>query len=224
MTRINDLQNRLTKKGDTSYTYDNAGNLISDGKITYTYNAQNKLARGENTDGESSEYTYNALGVRIQNVQVRENANAGYQNSNLIDGSGGEDYLPYLRDGRFEWQRVWESEIGTTVQNNFETVTRNYILDYLSLANRDILVTEDGSFTERYVYDASGIRVSAEYGYADGTHRGEGGENLASDLGRLFQLWQAAADSFAKDSVGKSRISPHTVPESLSVGLPTLVT
>jgi hypothetical protein len=74
-------------------------------------------------------------------------------------------------------------------------VTRNYIADYLSLANRDILVVEDGSFTERYVYDAAGVRVSAEYGYADGTHRGEGGENLASDFAanEVQKVWHRSS-------------------------------
>ena len=48
-------------------------------------------------------------------------------------------------------------------------------MDYLSTANRDILVvTEDGSFTQRYVYDENSTRIS-EYGYAAGTKRGEGG-------------------------------------------------
>ena len=55
-------------------------------------------------------------------------------------------------------------------------------MDYLSTANRDILVTEDGSFTQRYVYDENSTRISAEYGYAVGTKRGEGGENLQSDF------------------------------------------
>ena len=90
--------------------------------------------------------------------------------------------MDYLRDGRHSWQRVWETEIGTTVQNDCETVTKLYIVDYLSIAFRDILVTEEGSRTQRYVYDLRGTRISAEYGYAEGTERGEGGENFASSI------------------------------------------
>ena len=55
-------------------------------------------------------------------------------------------------------------------------------MDYLSTANRDILVTEDGSFTQRYVYDENSTRISAEYGYAAGTKRGEGGETCKVTL------------------------------------------
>jgi len=76
------------------------------------------------------------------------------------------------------------------VQNDKETVTRRYVVDYLSIANRDIFVTEDGSYTTRYVYDASGKRISAEFDYAPGTKRGEAGENLQSDIavsiGKVF--------------------------------------
>ena len=218
-----DLQNRLTSKtgkdGTTTYTYDAAGNLIKkaapDGATEYTYTAQNKLKTGKTEDGQSSTYTYNALNARIKNVQVRDNKNAGHANSDLKDGSHGTDYLDFLMDGRFFWQRTWETEVGTTFQSNFETVTKNYVVDYLSTANRDILVTEDGSFTQRYVYDEDGTRISAEYGYAAGTKRGEGGENLQSDFAAndVRKVWyrtsHLGSTLFAVDENGK--VISHTI-------------
>ena len=218
-----DLQNRLTSKtgkdGTTTYTYDAAGNLIKkaapDGTTEYTYTAQNKLKTGKTEDGQSSTYTYNALNARIKNVQVRENKNAGHANSDLKDGSHGTDYLDFLMDGRFFWQRTWETEVGTTFQSNFETVTKNYVVDYLSTANRDILVTEDGSFTQRYVYDENSTRISAEYGYAVGTKRGEGGENLQSDFAAndVRKVWYRASHLgstlFAVDE--NSKVISHTI-------------
>ena len=218
-----DLQNRLTSKtgkdGTTSYTYDAAGNLIKkaapDGTTEYTYTAQNKLKTGKTEDGQSSTYTYNALNARIKNVQVRDNKNAGHANSDLKDGSHNTDYLDFLMDGRFFWQRTWETEVGTTFQSNFETVTKNYVVDYLSTANRDILVTEDGSFTQRYVYDENSTRISAEYGYAAGTKRGEGGENLQSDFAAndVRKVWyrtsHLGSTLFAVDENGK--VISHTI-------------
>jgi len=65
----------------TSYTYHAAGNLLSETP----------------PDGETT-YTYSAVGARVENTQVRENQNAGYQNSSLIDGSLGVDYMDYLTD------------------------------------------------------------------------------------------------------------------------------
>jgi len=193
-------------------TYDKAGNLTReiepDGTTNYTYSAQNKLVRGVKASGESSEYVYNALGVRIENVQVRTNKNAGNQNADLRDGSHGVDYMRFLKNGRASWQRVWETEIGTTVQSDKETVTRRYVVDYLSIANRDIFVTEDGSYTTRYVYDASGRRLSAEFDYAPGTKRGEAGENLQSDIaveiGKVFYRTSILGSTlFAVDKNGE---------------------
>lgn len=146
--------------------------------------------RGETSDGESSVYTYNALGVRIANTQVRANENARNRNSDLKDGSHDTDYLDYLADGREAWQRAWETEVGTTVQPDTETVTRRYVVDYLSAANRDIFVVEEGSYTQRFVYDEKGMRVTAEFDYAPNTQRGEGGENLQSDIAvGLGKIW-----------------------------------
>jgi len=93
-------------------------------------------------------------------------------------------------------------------------VTKNYVVDYLSIANRDIFVTEAGSFTQRYVYDASGTRISAEFDYADGTARGttnsdgEYGENFQSDFAaeRVEKVWYRTSllgsTLFAVDAAG----------------------
>jgi RHS repeat-associated protein len=56
--------NRLTSVGAASLTYDSAGNLLSDGTNTYTWNPANQLTQvqyGTHTDT----YTYDALGRRI---------------------------------------------------------------------------------------------------------------------------------------------------------------
>ena len=88
-------------------------------------------------------------------------------------------------------------------------------MDYLSTANRDILVTEDGSFTQRYVYDENSTRISAEYGYAAGTKRGEGGENLQSDFvaNDVRKVWyrtsHLGSTLFAVDENGK--VISHTI-------------
>lgn len=61
-----DLQNHLTAKDGQAHICDKSGNLLSDGESTYEYNAQNKLAKGANAKGETSEYTCHALDVRTQ--------------------------------------------------------------------------------------------------------------------------------------------------------------
>ena len=217
-----DLQNRLTQKtgkeGETSYSYDPAGNLTKEtspeGSVIYEYDARGRLIKGMKSDGESSGYRYDAMGARVYNQQIRKNENERYQNQKLDGGSRGRDYTAFLKDGRAAWQRNWETEVGTVVQNDHETVTRHYIPDYLSPANRDILVTEDGSYVTRYVYDEQGSRLSAEFSYADGTERGtlngkgEAGENPQSDFAAKDNqtVWYRTSDQdstlFAVDKKG----------------------
>lgn len=113
--------------------------------------------RSEQSDGQSSTYTYNALGVRIGNEQVRKNKNSGYANADLNNGSQHiREYILALADNRATWQRAWESEVGSVHQNDYETVTKHYITDYLSTANRDIMVTEDGSWVLHSVREERG--------------------------------------------------------------------
>jgi RHS repeat-associated protein len=185
--------------------------------VTYTYNAQNRLVKGSSSDGSYSEYTYNAMGARVQNVQYRENVNAGYENVELNNGSENiTDYTPALDDERATWESTWETEVGTVIQTEWETVTVNYTVDYLSVANRDIMVETVGAFVTRYVYDPDGTRISAEFSYADGTERGDAneegeyGENIASDvavldLGKVWFRGNLVGSSlYAVDSDGET--------------------
>jgi YD repeat-containing protein len=65
--------------------------------VTYTYNAQDRLIKGEKDTGETSEYVYNALGARVANIQTRENENAEHSNADLDNGSEHiQDYTPAL--------------------------------------------------------------------------------------------------------------------------------
>jgi len=60
-----DNANRLTAVNGTPYTWDNNGNLLSDGVSTYTYDKANRLktvTQGANT----SAFTYNGLGDRLK--------------------------------------------------------------------------------------------------------------------------------------------------------------
>jgi RHS repeat-associated protein len=71
-TATYDANNRLTKWGGTTATtqstlsYDNNGNLITDGTYTYTWNARNQLQTVSNTTGGTvlANYSYDASGRR----------------------------------------------------------------------------------------------------------------------------------------------------------------
>lgn len=60
-----DDANRLIDVNGISYTWDNNGNLLSDGVSTYTYDHANRLV-GMSGTGVTSSYAYNGLGDRLQ--------------------------------------------------------------------------------------------------------------------------------------------------------------
>ena len=173
------------------YNYDSDGNLVEEisntGVKTYNYNSQNKLVNGTAENGDISAYIYNGLGVRVITEQLQDNVNAVYQNAVFHNGSRFmTDYMPVLIDTRNVWQRSYETEVGTVVQNDPEFIRKEYITDYTSIANRDIMVYEEGSYIQRYVYGLNGERTSAEFSYYDETERTGNltnpGENPASDF------------------------------------------
>ena len=59
-----DAANRLATVNAVSYTWDDNGNLLSDGVSTYTYDHANRL-RSVTTGGTTYTYTYNGLGDRV---------------------------------------------------------------------------------------------------------------------------------------------------------------
>jgi RHS repeat-associated protein len=69
------------------YTYDAAGNLLSDGVNTYTYDAENRITTYSNTAGATASYVYDAFGQRVEKTSTSPNE---------CDPSGGTVF--YLHD------------------------------------------------------------------------------------------------------------------------------
>jgi RHS repeat-associated protein len=132
-----DIANRLTSVDSVTYTWDNNGNLLSDGVFTYTYNVANRLTSV--TDGvDTYAYAYNASGDRLQQTVNAVLTNytldlaadltqvlASYGTGSSGYAFTGEMYDPqtglvFLRaryyapgDGRFASKDVWR---GTQIQ------------------------------------------------------------------------------------------------------------
>jgi len=71
---MNQLLTRTSPDGHFVYTYDQRGNLISESRNgvpvrTFEYDSLGRMIKGTNELGETSEYIYNALGLRVANVQ-----------------------------------------------------------------------------------------------------------------------------------------------------------
>jgi RHS repeat-associated protein len=73
-----DSANRLTSVNSVNYTFDDNGNLLSDGTNTYTYDSANRLISVSNQSSVDS-YQYNGLGDRLvqNNTQYTLDLNSG---------------------------------------------------------------------------------------------------------------------------------------------------
>ncbi len=79
---VYDNANRLTSVGGVTYTWDDNGNLLSDGVNTYTYNHTNRLTAFSNPQSAVS-FGYNGLGDRL-----RQTANSVTTNYTLDLNAG----------------------------------------------------------------------------------------------------------------------------------------
>jgi YD repeat-containing protein len=55
--------------GGVTYTWDDNGNLLSDGNLTYTYDAANRLVGTSGGGTTATAYVYNGLGDKIEQWQ-----------------------------------------------------------------------------------------------------------------------------------------------------------
>ena len=127
---------------------------------TMTYDASGRFVLGENGDGDTTEYTYNALGYRVENTTTRQNPNFAYQNSAISAGSA------YIGDveadiAALQTTDAWSyfDETGKVVQRETEVTTKSYTVDFTTGGLRDIMVAEDGMFTQTYSYGLGLISV-----------------------------------------------------------------
>ena len=114
--------NQLTKKKEGSesysYTYDKRGNRTAEtGKKasrSYQYDETNRMAEGTNWKGDKSAYTYNGLGLRVNNTHT---THAG------------------------------------------KVYARDYVIDYTSFENDDLMVFAEGNgqleYEQKHVYAGS---------------------------------------------------------------------
>lgn len=137
--------NQLTAKTENgiqySYGYDKRGNLTEErcaGSLArqYTYDAANHMVMGHNLESrESTEYSYNALYMRIKNVQTLQNRPTGYWNYSEAAEEGGRP-------------------------DAFRTRETAYVTDYLSGANNELMSYEKGYGAARVTYGRGYERLS----------------------------------------------------------------
>jgi len=155
-TGANELTKTVTGAGASAVTssviWDAAGNLTSDGSLTYAWNARGLMATASNADGVVGGYTYDPLGRRSMKVA------GGIKTISVFDG----------------WQCVWQKVTSSGVDTVKSFTYGDYIdrpiamirkwgassdsLWYLQGNNEnvDCLTDRTGAIVERYEYTPYG--------------------------------------------------------------------
>jgi YD repeat-containing protein len=120
-----DAANQLRQREATSLTYDDNGNLTSDGVLSYVWDARNQLAT-IGGPGIAASFQYDALGRRIRKtvngtttnflydgLNVVQEASGGTPTANLLSGLGIDDY--FLRTDAHGAQILLFDALGSTL-------------------------------------------------------------------------------------------------------------
>ena len=149
--------NQITQAGDVSYTWDNAGNLVSQSRngviaATYTYDCHNRMISADinNISGNIVEsYTYDYLGNRTSKTT---NSETTYFTTDLSTG-----YSQVLKA---------ETDVETIYYTRgFELISRRVGQDahyYLFDGGMSVrgLTDESGVLTDTFVFDAFGNEIA----------------------------------------------------------------
>jgi RHS repeat-associated protein len=162
-----DANNKLTERDTVAYTYDDNGNLISDGSRTYTWNARDQLTAI--SDADTASFEYDGLGRR------RTATVNGQTTSTLYDG-----WNPIQRQagGAVLENRLYGLSLDNILARTQSSVTESYLTDALgsALELRDAAQNP----TVQYTYDPYGNTTSSAA--STNTIKYTGREQDASDL------------------------------------------
>ena len=134
-----DRRNRLTERrgkgGREYYTYDEAGNLLRDGRAAYTYDAFQRTSKVETFSGEIQINRYDAEGLRHEMEENGKLVQFIYRDREIVFEEKAEEKVRYIRTDKLlasdaqqarTWYHYASDELGsiTQVEREGEIVNR----------------------------------------------------------------------------------------------------
>ncbi|MGN9912562.1 RHS repeat-associated core domain-containing protein [Phytohabitans sp. LJ34] len=136
--------NQLTNLAGTAVTYDLDGNLTSDGRATYTWNARGQLT-ATTAGGPTTSYTYDPLGRRASQIEATGSTTSYvYDGLNPVQEKVGATVTAQTISGRVD--EVFYRTSGGTI--------RRLLTD--GLGNTVAVANGTGDIQARYAYDPFG--------------------------------------------------------------------
>ena len=160
-------------KISTTYTYDLRGNLIQKLYIknnkqnvtgAYTYDETNKMVKGVNDIGESSEYLYNGLGALVENTWVIKKNAYGYHDVSALVEDGmvdGEIVVDKQTGKKDKKEKKSQEEVAASPElNKTSTVVKQFVVDYTTETYEPLMEYEVNGLDYRYVYGNDRLSVN----------------------------------------------------------------
>ena len=175
-TRTVNAANEIqTVNGDSTVTYDLAGNMTSDGTLDYQYDAWNRLVRVTAPEGwyyhdnhvDSADYAYDGLGRRIE--KAVHASGSGYlsplddyyynQNWQMLEDLGGSLAVPCVSTTDYLWSPRYQDAPIVAWHHSLIYQESDSACYYTTDANHNVTATIDGAtgnVVNRYSYTAYG--------------------------------------------------------------------
>jgi RHS repeat-associated protein len=146
--------NQYTAINGTAFSYDQRGNLTSDGTWTHGYDTENRLISATAT-GVTASYSYDALGRRLfKSVNGTTTLWASYNNQEIAEYQGPGNTVSLTR--RFVYGAGLDEPIASVSASDVRTYQFQDALGSVILATNSA-----GQITEKYGYTAYGVTLSA---------------------------------------------------------------
>lgn len=156
--------NQVVTENNQSYRYDANGNLLDDGRFTYTWDAENRLLSATNkTSGAISAFTYDGLSHRISATETKKDSAGNSQSATTYYQWCGDKLCMALDSNGVVTERYYPQGEQINGKNRY------YATDKLGSVMQ--VVNANGSLLGESRYDAYGKRELAvgyqpRFGYA----------------------------------------------------------
>ncbi|MCW3842175.1 DUF6531 domain-containing protein [Micromonospora yasonensis] len=165
-----DAANRLTTRGDRTFSYDDEGNLTGDGVLGYTWNARGELA-GVTGPGLAATYGYDAAGRLASRTAGGTTTGFLYDGPNLIREQAGASFADRLTAGL-------DQTLVRTDADGARVPITDALGSVLGLADAT------GTLTTQYAYDPFGAVTAS--GAARGNTQQFTGRERDADTGLQY--------------------------------------
>lgn len=156
--------NQVVTENNQSYSYDANGNLLDDGRFTYTWDAENRLLSATNkTTGAVSAFTYDGLSRRISDTETVKDSAGNSQSSTTYYQWCGNTLCMAMDSSGAVTERYYAQGEQINGQNRY------YAADKLGSVMQ--VVNANGSLLGESRYDTYGKReltlgIQPRFGYA----------------------------------------------------------